>query len=558
MKPRKKRRHLDPIDYWDSLADAMLALFLCILLVVLLFVLYFVQIDQFGAHVDDDVGANVQNIIVYGKDEADESAEKEHPLDEEEDHEHDAKAEQQQQNTASSGGGGNGESRHEDSRPRVRETYERSGDEDEEGEKSAVLVKVVDGETLLPLARDGIEFELYDGRSRLLSLYDYYPERVEQTSFETTINGQFYLPEKVHKGDYMLRALSEVTGYDLAQDTYFSVDRYYDWDEPFEVIVKMFPLRSSVHIELVDKKSGEALTNASFQVVAAENIMTLDGNIRYHAGDVVDTVMLDATGTGDSKELYFGKYLLRQELVPDFYGLLTEDVRVELKEKTAVNKTIRAEKTAMVLTIRDALYDDVTIPGAEFAVTGGVDSSESVVSDDAGQILLTNLQKETTYRIVQTAAATDYRMDPMEHSFTVDGSGLIQGKVRQQMTIENRMTRASFQVSGTLLGNQMSDIRMTLADQNGNVVEQWTTSGNDVLITGLEPGTYHLMIGSDLDHPIEIYISDEAGIQEFRYSRWTLMDTGIVLVLGVLLVGAILIFFTIRRNRKRSGKGATK
>lgn len=549
---RKRRKNHESVDYWDSLADVMLALFQMILLIALLFILYFVQAVQNEAHVDDAPGANVATHEETGRE--DESAEHEEEFTEEEENEE----EQDDDDTtiiinSSSGGGGRYDERRREQTPTA-----LNGEEEDEGEKSAVLVKVVDAETLLPLAREGITFELYNSQNQIVTLNDYYPDKVEHSNYQTTKNGQFFLPEKIYLGDYILRGLNDVEGYEPAQDTVFTVDHYYDWKKPLEVSVRMYPLRSMIHINLVDKSSGDELNGGTFQVVAEENIATLDGTIRHKAGEVVDTVELDTNGNGDSKELYFGKYLLHQVQAPEFYGLNKDDVRVELKSKNTVTKTVQAEKTAIVVTLRDALYDDMTIPGAEFTVTGGGMTSSALVTDAEGQIVLTNLRKLTTYKIRQTRATSDYRMDDTEHSFTVDDSGLIQGEVRQEMTIENRMTRVSFRVSGTLMGQQVSDLRMALTNELGSAVEQWTTSGKDTLITGLEPGTYFLTIGSDLDHPKEIYITDEPAVQEFHFTHWTLLDTGIVLAL-VLFVGvALLIFLFMQRRRKRSQGGTSK
>lgn len=230
-------------------------------------------------------------------------------------------------------------------------------------------------------------------------------------------------------------------------------------------------------------------------------------------------------------------------------------MQVELKENSAANETIEATKTAMVLNVKDALYDEITISDAHFTVSGGT-TEETVISDSEGKIILTDLRKDTTYTIRQTQAPSDYRKDTEEHSFTVDGSGLIQEAVRQEMTIENRMIRASFRVTGTLLGNQVSDVRMGLTDKDGHAIRQWTTSGQDNLITGLEPGNYNVVIGSNMDNLDEIYIADEIGVQEFHYTRWTVMDTCIVLGAILLLILVLLVFFALRRRRNRSGRGA--
>lgn len=312
---KKRKNSNEPVDYWDSLADVMVALFLCVLLIMLFFLFYFVQSKNFTNDKNDTQGQETAEYTDPGT-EADHSMDEEHKFEDPYpgDSEHDG------ENNAAGGGGHGGDGEDESHEERNPGIAVPTGDSTDEGEKSAVLVKAVDGETLLPLSREGIEFELYDESSRLMTLNDYYPEREEHKVFQTTKNGQFYLPEKIRKGNYFLRELTEVEGYKMAEDTGFTVDQYYDWDDAYEVIVKLFPLRSLIHVNLVDRDSGDAVTGASFQVVAAENIITLDGSVRYHAGDLVDTIVLDTSGSGESKELYLGKYFLRQEMVPEFYG----------------------------------------------------------------------------------------------------------------------------------------------------------------------------------------------------------------------------------------------
>ena len=537
----KKNRYDETVDYWDTLADGMVALFLCILLIVMLFILYFSRTVEYNEHVDDAYGNNAADYAEPSPTPTDiHRYDDPHPGDDDE-----------ESVITEAGGGGEGEEeQHEE------ETRPEGVGYGDEGEKSAVFVEVVDAETKLPLAREGIEFELYDSAMHLQRLNDYYPVRVEHTRFETTESGQFYLPEKIYEGDYIFRALTVVEGYAPADDTPFSLSAYYDWESPFCVTVEMSPLRSAIRIELVDKSSGDPVAGGSFHVFAAESIVTLDGTIRYHAGDLVDTIELDANGYGESIGLYFGRYFLRQVRVPDFYGIISEDVPTEVLDENSTPEIIQAEKTTLVLTLRDALYDNITLPDAEFTVSGGTRPSETLVTDSTGQIILTNLQKSTTYTVQQTGPSSDYQMDTAEHSFTVDGTGLIQGSIRQTMSIKNRITRVSFSVTGTLLETRVSDVRMLLQDAEGATVEQWTTSGQDAIITGLAPGTYRLIIGGAVDNPIELYVSDEINVQQFTYKHWTLTDTAIVAGGSVALLGALTLLIIVSRRRKRSRRGA--
>lgn len=54
--------------------------------------------------------------------------------------------------------------------------------------------------------------------------------------------------------------------------------------------------------------SVQGLEGATFDIIAAEDIVTPDGTVRAKKGDVVDTVTTSATGESKSKELYLGKY----------------------------------------------------------------------------------------------------------------------------------------------------------------------------------------------------------------------------------------------------------
>ena len=557
----KRKRNHATVDYWDTLADAMVALFLLLLLIVLLFVLYFLQVDPENDYVDE----------AYGNDFESYTATEQNPVHLRDEHRFDDPEagddwfEEEQQSAGAGGGGGGGESgggdRGEDDEtgekreePEEQEVLGEFPDGVNEGEKSAVLVEVVDGETLIPLKLDGISFALYNHLNTVMTLHDYYPTPVEYKSFETNMQGSFYLPEKIHQGDYTLHALSEVDGYGPPEDTPFTVDDYYDWSNPFYVAVKMFPLRSTIRIQLVDKNSGEKVSGGSFRVIAAQNIITLDGTIRYNAGETVDTIFLNADGFGESKELYFGQYYLRQEGVPEFYGSIGEEIQTPLEELSSRVDTVETEKTAMQVTVRDALYNDLPIEGAEFVLTGGSSRTRNLVSDVSGQLLLTDLLKNTTYTLRQTATTGDYLTDKGVHTFTVDGSGLIQGKIRQEMFIGNRMIRASFVLTGILLKNRESDVRMALTDPQGNIVRQWTTTGAETTIEGLTPGDYRVVIGNDMANPVSIYISDSADVQTFSFSHWTRTDTAIVAAVAVLLLVALVIIILVERSRRQNRK----
>lgn len=63
------------------------------------------------------------------------------------------------------------------------------------------------------------------------------------------------------------------------------------------------------------------LPGATFDVIAAEDITTPDGVVRAHKGDVVDTITTDENGVAKSKELFLGKYEVKETKAPKGYFL---------------------------------------------------------------------------------------------------------------------------------------------------------------------------------------------------------------------------------------------
>ena len=62
------------------------------------------------------------------------------------------------------------------------------------------------------------------------------------------------------------------------------------------------------------------LEGAVYEVRAAEDISTPDGTLRYSKGEVVDTITTSSDGFVKSKELYLGKYEVKEITAP--YGMV--------------------------------------------------------------------------------------------------------------------------------------------------------------------------------------------------------------------------------------------
>ena len=76
--------------------------------------------------------------------------------------------------------------------------------------------------------------------------------------------------------------------------------------------------------------SEKGLAGATYQVIAAEDIVTGDGTLRYEKGTVVDEITTGEDGTATSKELYLGKYDVVEVKAPIGFVLNATPSNVEL------------------------------------------------------------------------------------------------------------------------------------------------------------------------------------------------------------------------------------
>lgn len=74
------------------------------------------------------------------------------------------------------------------------------------------------------------------------------------------------------------------------------------------------------------------LEGAVYEVRAAEDISTPDGTLRYSKGEVVDTITTSSDGFVKSKELYLGKYEVKEITAP--YGMVISGESTSLSAQT--------------------------------------------------------------------------------------------------------------------------------------------------------------------------------------------------------------------------------
>ena len=139
----------------------------------------------------------------------------------------------------------------------------------------------------------------------------------------------------------------------------------------------------------------QALAGAVFEIAAAEDITTADGTVRHAAGEVVDTITTDENGSAVSKELYPGKYTVREIQAPGGTVLntelktvgLTENADDEITEALVSFSNVRQK---VAVTVKKQLEQNkdfgIGMGGEITSVTFGLYAAEDLTAADGSVI----------------------------------------------------------------------------------------------------------------------------------------------------------------------------
>ena len=239
--------------------------------------------------------------------------------------------------------------------------------------ESYIQVVKVDAETGKTIPYAGAGFQIYDPSGNLVTMEFTYPTPTTVDTFYTDSNGSLVTPEKLPYGKgYSIVEVQSPYGYVLdSTPVYFDITEDNSFEESGVTVIKVektnMPQKGTITIE----KTGEVffgvsvsggtdengqdlpviyqpiyetqgLASTVYEIRAAEDVVTPDGTLRYSKGELVDTVTTDKSGFAKSKELYLGKYEVKE--VKAGYGMVinNEIHTVELiyaGQNTAVTET---------------------------------------------------------------------------------------------------------------------------------------------------------------------------------------------------------------------------
>ena len=207
-------------------------------------------------------------------------------------------------------------------------------------------IKIVkkDAETGNTIPYAGAGFQIYDPNGELVTMTFTYPEVTTIDTFYTTADGDLITPQTLEYGTgYSIVEVQAPYGYVLnSEPVYFDVTQDSSAEESGITVIEVVRSNMAQKGTITVSKSGEVFTSVSenngmyqpvfavqglegavYEITAAEDIYTLDGTLRASKGEVVDTITTGTDGTAKSKELYLGKYEVKEITAP--YGMVLND-----------------------------------------------------------------------------------------------------------------------------------------------------------------------------------------------------------------------------------------
>jgi len=376
-------------------------------------------------------------------------------------------------------------------------------------------IKVVkkDAETDKTIPYAGAGFQIYDPAGNKVSMTFTYPTPTTIDTFYTDADGQLVTPEKLEYGKgYSLVEVQAPYGYVLdSTPVHFDVTEENSTQEGGITLIKVDKPNMAQKGTISVEKTGEVffgvnvsgeedkdviyqpvykvkgLAGAVYEITADEDVITPDGTLRYHKGDVVDTVTTDEDGTAKSKELYLGKYTVVETKAPTGMVINKEKHSVELtyagqdvavtetatsfvnerqKVKISLEKILEQDETFgigkndEIKNISFGLYakeDVVSLSGTVIPVDGLI---EIITLDENGAATANTDLPFGSYYVKEIATDEHYILSDTQYPFTFEYAGqnteTVEIKVNDGKPIENKL------IYGSVSGKKIDENGKTL------------------------------------------------------------------------------------------------
>ena len=325
-------------------------------------------------------------------------------------------------------------------------------------------------------------------------------------SWTTDENGIAYTETKVKAGKFKVSELVIPKGFlELDEEIIFEVNKSnktVEFDKDYDAYItvtigneqptgtiklnKSVAIREDVDTSLVDISD---LSKIKFKLLAKENVIDMaDGSIIYEAGKEIGTYNLSKDGNLTIPELPMGCYeFYEYETLP---GLVLDETRHEVK-------LTQKDTSTKIYTETREIVNDTTIVEISKQDIGGneIEGATLQVIDENGKIIDEWVSTKTPHKIEGLLINKNYKLHEeicvegfvkaTDVEFTINNT-----KDVQSVVMIDKIVSMSKQDIG---GNEIEGAEMSVTDENGEIVDSWTSGKEAHHINNLEENKKYVL-----------------------------------------------------------------
>ena len=346
----------------------------------------------------------------------------------------------------------------------------------------------------------------------------------------TSVKGEPHIIKRLHVGEtYILREEFAPYGYLKAEEVEFTIT---DTAE-----IQKVEMKDDVPIgRIIINKKGEflsevtwndmvagamdsiwgyvtgSLKDVTFEIYAREDIKAADGESDdyYKKDELVATIKTDELGIARTDDLPLGKYYVVEKETADGFVLDGEprDIDLTYRDQDTPVVTFDSEwqnsrQKAKVIVTKKEKDSDRVLEGGVFALCAKEDIKntdgdvlvkadtimEQKATDKDGKIFFTaDLPVGGSFYVKEVKAPAGFVTTEEVKEFTFEYAGADVPEVTFEHTFENEATIFEITKSDLTTGEELPGAKLEVTDQDGTVVDEWTSGTEPHIIKELEVG----------------------------------------------------------------------
>ena len=380
----------------------------------------------------------------------------------------------------------------------------------------------------------------------------------------TSVKGEEHLIERLTVGEtYTLREELAPYGYLKAEEITFTVEDTAEIqkvemkdDVPTGTLIINKKGEFLEDVTLADTIGGwishlfeyitGALKDVTFEVYALEDIQAADGESEdyYKKDELIATITTDETGIAKLSDLPLGRYYVKEKETAEGYVLDGEIREIDLtyvdqdtaevtwngdwqnnRQKVEVSVLKKEKDTDRVL--EGAVFalsakDDITNREGDVVLEAGTVIEEKATGEDGTLLFEADLPIGYSYTVKETSPAPGFATTDEVQEFTFTAESSDKATVSYEFIFEDEPTVFEFTKTSLTDGKEVEGAKLTVTDENGEVVDEWVSGKEPHIIKELVVGQTYTMTevlpapGYVTAESIQFTVEDTAEVQKIE------------------------------------------